>query len=98
MKTLETWNVGPVTESAVQTQARFLLAWFHAIVQVKHENIGRNKILKINLLILWDFKERRNYTPQGWLKRYDFNEADLRAADQLLVKVTSLFEDPGTVV
>jgi len=33
-------------------------------------------------------QERRNYVPQGWLKKHEFNESDLKAALDILEQVT----------
>ena len=33
-------------------------------------------------------QERRNYVPQGWLKKHEFNESDLKAAVDILEQVT----------
>lgn len=67
-QTFESWTGGTTAvadESPVKTQATFVLAWFHALVQ-----------------------ERRNYVPQGWLKKHEFNESDLKAALLVLDQVT----------
>lgn len=33
-------------------------------------------------------QERRNYVPQGWLKKHEFNESDLKAALGILEQIT----------
>ena len=33
-------------------------------------------------------QERRNYVPQGWLKKHEFNESDLKAALDILEHIT----------
>ena len=40
-------------------------------------------------------QERRNYVPQGWLKKHEFNESDLKAAFHILEQVTKDGERSG---
>jgi hypothetical protein len=41
------------------------------------------------LVLSWlhaTLQERRNFVPQGWIKSYEWNESDLEAAYELVVK------------
>lgn len=43
------------------------------------------------LVLSWlhaTLQERRNFVPQGWIKSYEWNESDLEAAYELIVKET----------
>ncbi|KAI9564905.1 hypothetical protein GHT06_008646 [Daphnia sinensis] len=40
-------------------------------------------------------QERRNYVPQGWLKKHEFNESDLRAATEVLGQAFGEIDDSG---
>lgn len=40
-------------------------------------------------------QERRNYVPQGWLKKHEFHESDFKAAVQVLEHVTKEGEQVG---
>lgn len=59
----ENWSDEFISKNGLvyRSQALFVLAWFHAIVQ-----------------------ERRNYIPQGWTKFYEFSNADLRVAADII--------------
>lgn len=59
----ENWTPDFISKGGLvyRSQALFVLAWFHAIIQ-----------------------ERRNYIPQGWTKFYEFSNADLRVAADII--------------
>ena len=67
-RTYESWSNDYIGDRNMvsRSQALFVLAWFHAIVQ-----------------------ERRVYIPQGWSKFYEFSTADLRAAANLLDRLSA---------
>ena len=48
--------------------------------------------VKKTILLSWlhaILQERRRFVPQGWIKEYDWSEADLEAACELVVKTSS---------
>ena len=91
-RTFEAWNPSSLPSSPIHMQALFVLAWFHAVVQVLSDCMFF-RLSSTCTFLSFLTQERRNYVPQGWLKKHEFNESDLRAAVELLDQVFRDIDD-----
>lgn len=56
--------------------------------QVQTNNDGAVAVMVLSWLHA-TLQERRNFVPQGWIRSYEWNDSDLEAAYELVIKETS---------
>jgi len=60
-----------------------------SLQQLRQSQRNGDDVAATTMVLAWlhaTLQERRNFVPQGWIKPYEWNESDLEAAYELVVK------------
>jgi len=60
-----------------------------SLQQLRQSQRNGDDVTATTMVLAWlhaTLQERRNFVPQGWIKPYEWNESDLEAAYELVVK------------